>query len=177
MPGYLFIHGLSSDRCLTHSFDTFLRNLEPAPSNGRVWGFIEDDCAHVSRCIFHNILSLCFGAEQYVSYHEYFKGWLRSIRSSTSESKTAEECPTCGRVREILRDLKCQLISLTRYEKLWIDNSPYQVRELWDKFILWGCIAVGFCIGSILCYFAYTNVPRHEVWKRCRITSVPELIE
>lgn len=48
------------------------------------------------------------------------------------------------------------------YEKPWLEGSPYRRRELWDKFILWGCIAAGFCIGGALCYLSYAKVPRHE---------------
>lgn len=48
------------------------------------------------------------------------------------------------------------------YEKPWVKDSPYKIRERWDKVILWGCITIGFLIGVVLCYFAYANVPRHQ---------------
>jgi hypothetical protein len=56
-----------------------------------------------------------------------------------------------------------QLTDYNRYEKPWITNSPYKNRERWDKGILWGCIAIGFSIGAVLCYLAYERVPREQV--------------
>ena len=56
-----------------------------------------------------------------------------------------------------------RLTDYNRYEKPWITNSPYKNRERWDKGILWGCIAIGFSIGAVLCYLAYERVPREQV--------------
>jgi hypothetical protein len=66
---------------------------------------------------------------------------------------------------------KLRLTSCDRYEKPWIAKSPYKARERWDKVILWGGITAGFLIGVPLCYFAYENIPRHQV-SRC-FASLP----
>lgn len=68
-----------------------------------------------------------------------------------------------GEYESSLAHLHPRVSDFTRYEKPWIANSPYKIRERWDKVILWGCMAMGFLLGCILCYFAYANVPRHQV--------------
>jgi hypothetical protein len=52
---------------------------------------------------------------------------------------------------------------LKRYEKPWVEASPYKNRERWDKIILWGCITFGFGVGFALCALKYSKIARHEV--------------
>ncbi|PMD34104.1 glycoside hydrolase family 16 protein [Hyaloscypha variabilis F] len=49
-----------------------------------------------------------------------------------------------------------------KYEKPWIEASPYKNRERWDKLILWGCILIGFGIGIALCVLKYLQIPRNQ---------------
>jgi hypothetical protein len=55
------------------------------------------------------------------------------------------------------------ITDLERYEKPWIEASPYKNRERWDKLILWGCILIGFGIGIALCVLKYLQIPRNQV--------------
>ncbi len=68
-----------------------------------------------------------------------------------------------GESESLVSFLVHRLTDCNRYEKPWITNSPYKYRERWDKGILWGCIAIGFSIGAVLCYLAYERVPREQV--------------
>jgi hypothetical protein len=53
-----------------------------------------------------------------------------------------------------------------------VRENVNRARKIWDKVILWTCVAIGFLIGAFICWKSWTGVPNHDARQTLLLESL-----